>query len=94
VDVCLRGDGHDTVIREDPRHGDTRTCGEAGEGDDRDVLSQLWLLDPVRSWQPRNAFTRFGATPQHFLADPALSARLLGLDEQRLLGAQGDRRQR
>lgn len=56
----------------------------------RDVLSQLWLLDPVEPWQPRNAFTRFGATPKHFLADPALSARLLGLDEQRLLSAQGN----
>lgn len=55
----------------------------------RDVLSQLWLLDPVGPWQPRNAFTRFGTTPKHFLADPALSARLLGLDEQRLLSAQG-----
>jgi predicted AAA+ superfamily ATPase len=56
----------------------------------RDVLSQLWLLDPVEPWQPRNAFTRFGTTPKHFLADPALSARLLGLDEQRLLSAQGN----
>ena len=56
----------------------------------RDVLSQLWLLDPVGPWQPRNAFTRFGTTPKHFLADPALSARLLGLDEQRLLSAQGN----
>ncbi len=56
----------------------------------RDVLSQLWLLDPVGPWQPRNAFTRFGTTPKHFLADPALSARLLGLDEQRLLSARGN----
>lgn len=55
----------------------------------RDILSQLWLLDPVEPWQPRNAFTRFAATPKHFLADPALSARLLSLDEQRLLSAQG-----
>lgn len=56
----------------------------------RDVLSQLWLLDPVAPWQPRNRFTRFGTTPKHFLADPALSARLLGLDEQRLLSDQGN----
>ena len=56
----------------------------------RDVLSQLWLLDPVPSWQPWNAFTRFGTTPKHFLADPALAARLLGLDEQRLLNAEGN----
>ena len=55
----------------------------------RDVLSQLWLLDPVEPWQPNNAFTRFATVPKHFLADPALSARLLGLDEQRLLSAEG-----
>lgn len=51
----------------------------------RDVLAQLWLLDPVAAWEPQNAFARFGAAPKHFLADPALSARLLGLDETRLL---------
>lgn len=56
----------------------------------RDVLSQLWILDPVFAWQPRNAFARFGTTPKHFLADPALSARLLELDEERLLSASGD----
>ena len=56
----------------------------------REVLGRLWLLDPVAPWQPRNAFTRFGTTPKHFLADPALAARLLGLDEQRLLHPNSD----
>jgi predicted AAA+ superfamily ATPase len=54
----------------------------------REMLSKLWLLDPVEPWRPRNPFARFGTAPKHFLADPALSARLLGLDEQRLLNAQ------
>jgi len=56
----------------------------------RDVLSQLWLLDPVSAWRPSSAFAQFGAIPKHFLADPALSARLLGLDEGRLLKGHGD----
>ncbi len=51
----------------------------------RDALTQLWLLDPVPAWLPGNEFSRLGLTPKHFLADPALSARLLGLDEIRLL---------
>jgi uncharacterized protein len=52
----------------------------------RDVLSQLWLLDPVPGWLPsRSAFSRLGAAPKHHLADPALAARLLGVDVPALL---------
>ena len=51
----------------------------------RDALTQLWLLDSVPAWFPGNDFTRLSLAPKHFLADPALSARLLGLDEPRLL---------
>ena len=52
----------------------------------RDVLSQLWLLDPVSGWSPgRNPFTRLGSAPKHHLADPALAARLLRADVPALL---------
>jgi Predicted ATPase (AAA+ superfamily) len=52
----------------------------------RDVLSQLWLLDPVAGWSPAsNSFTRLGSAPKHHLADPALAARLLGADVDALL---------
>lgn len=52
----------------------------------RDVLTQLWLLDPLPSWSPsRSALTRLGAAPKHHLADPALAARLLGADAAALL---------
>src|SRR5665811_2337468 len=45
----------------------------------RDVLTQLWLLDPVPGWTPsRSPFTRLQQAPKHHLADPALAARLLG----------------
>src|SRR3954467_11893186 len=52
----------------------------------RDMLSQLWLLDPVPGRLPsRSAFSRLGAAPKHPLADPALAARLLGVDVPALL---------
>ena len=52
----------------------------------RDVLSQLWLLDPVPGWSPQaSAFTRLAESPKHHLADPALAARLLGADVPALL---------
>jgi predicted AAA+ superfamily ATPase len=52
----------------------------------RDVLSQLWLLDPVPGWSPtRNHFTRVTQAPKHHLADPALAAQLLGVDTDALL---------
>ena len=55
----------------------------------RDILDQLWLLDTVPAWVPSaNLFSRLGSAPKHFLADPALAAQLLGLDEAKLLGAE------
>lgn len=52
----------------------------------RDVLAQLWLLDPVAGWTPsRNQVSRPGSAPKHHLADPALAASLLGVDAGALL---------
>ncbi|WP_204079372.1 ATP-binding protein [Mycobacterium riyadhense] len=56
----------------------------------RDVLSQLWLLDPVPAWGPAaNPLARLAQSPKHHLADPALAARLLGLSVDTLLGGKG-----
>ncbi len=57
----------------------------------RDVLESLWLLDEVEAWLPTgNQFVRLGQAPKHHLADPALAARLLGVDAAALAGgAQG-----
>lgn len=56
----------------------------------RDVLTQLWLLDPIPGWNPsRSALTRLQEAPKHHLADPALAARLLGATRDSLLA--GDR---
>lgn len=56
----------------------------------REVLSQLYVLDPVPGWTPsRNQFTRAGQASKHHLADPALAARLLGVDARALLRGEG-----
>ena len=52
----------------------------------RDILEQLWIVDPVPAWLPsRNRLSRLTQPPKHHLADPALAARILGLDENALL---------
>jgi predicted AAA+ superfamily ATPase len=54
----------------------------------RDVLERLWILDPVPAWLPtRSRLARLSAPPKHHLADPALAARLLGVDAEALLRA-------
>ena len=56
----------------------------------RRVLESLWLLDPVPAWgRGGSQFTRLARSPKHHLADPALAARLLGLNEAKLLGTGG-----
>ncbi|MPZ62012.1 MAG: DUF4143 domain-containing protein [Propionibacteriales bacterium] len=55
----------------------------------RDALSSLWLLDAIPPWIPsRNHLDRLGQSSKHHLADPALAARLLGLDDSALLRAE------
>lgn len=52
----------------------------------RNALSNLWILDPVPAWLPtHNAFKTLAQAEKHFLADPALAARLLNLNQRRLL---------
>jgi predicted AAA+ superfamily ATPase len=55
----------------------------------RDALTSLWLIDAVPPWIPsRNHLDRLRQSPKHQLADPALAARLLGLDSAALLRAE------
>lgn len=57
----------------------------------RDILERLWVVDPVPPWLPtRSRLRRLSSPAKHQLADPALAARLLGLDRRALLaGAPG-----
>jgi predicted AAA+ superfamily ATPase len=53
----------------------------------REVLERLWVLDPVPAWLPtRSRLRRLSSPPKHQLVDPALAARLLGIDAAALLG--------
>ncbi|MEP7054452.1 MAG: DUF4143 domain-containing protein [Actinomycetota bacterium] len=55
----------------------------------REVLSQLWLLDPVPGWVTgRGHLSALAQAPKHHLADPALAAQLLGVDAAALLNAE------
>ncbi len=52
----------------------------------REILERLWIVDPVPAWLPsRNLLHRLAQPPKHHLADPALAARVLGLDADALL---------
>jgi hypothetical protein len=57
----------------------------------REILERLWLLEPVPAWWPtRNRMARIAGPPKHQLADPALAARLLGVDADTLVeGGEG-----
>lgn len=55
----------------------------------RNVLDELFILDPLTAWTPAaTPLRRLGRAPAHHLADPALAARLLGLSEAALLRGQ------
>jgi predicted AAA+ superfamily ATPase len=56
----------------------------------RDGLERLWILDPLPPWAPTsNHLARLTAAPKHHLADPALAARLAGVDAAALLRGEG-----
>jgi predicted AAA+ superfamily ATPase len=51
-----------------------------------DILQKLWIADPLSGWSPtRNNLARMTQAPRLHLADPGLSARLLGVDADALL---------
>lgn len=80
-------------------HEKIRDAASAGEGTTparsttipyREALERLWILDPVPAWAPTsNHLAKLTAAPKHQLADPALAARLLGLDAGALLSGKG-----
>jgi predicted AAA+ superfamily ATPase len=54
----------------------------------RDILDNLWITDRIEPWMPMNSgFKYVGRTPKHYLADPALAARALGITQDSFFGA-------
>lgn len=51
-----------------------------------EALERLRVLDPVPAWMPtRNHLERLTKSDKHHLADPALAARLVGVDRRQLM---------
>lgn len=56
----------------------------------RDALARLRILDDVPAWIPgNNHLKELGQAPKHFLVDPALAARLVGVEKAALLQGEG-----
>ena len=51
-----------------------------------ELLTALRIIDPIEAWIPSsNHFSRLGSAPKHYLADPALAARLFKRTKDHLL---------
>jgi predicted AAA+ superfamily ATPase len=56
----------------------------------RELLSRIWVLDPVPAWVPRGShLKRLAQGPKHYLVDPALAARLVGATQASLINEDG-----
>lgn len=85
----------------DAAYGAILDAATAGEDDKparqtvavyREHLQRVFVLDPVEAWIPTFApLKRLTHTPKHHLVDPALAARLVGVDKDGLLRGDGDR---
>lgn len=78
------------AIRKAATSGDGTVPAKTTVSTYRDVLERLFIVDPVPGWSTsHNHFTRLTQLPKHQMADPALAARLLGVDEEALLEGRG-----
>ena len=58
----------------------------------RGALERAWMIEATPAWLPTpNRLRRLASAPVHQLADPALAARLLGVDADALLGGDAGR---
>jgi predicted AAA+ superfamily ATPase len=58
----------------------------------REHLQRIFVLDPLEAWIPAFApLKRLTYTAKHHLVDPAIAARLVGIDKSGLLRGQGNR---
>lgn len=79
-----------TEILDAATAGDAEKPSKSAAEAYRNVLTKLWILDSLPAWLPAfSPFSRLKKAPKHYLADPALSARLMRIDENRLLDPKG-----
>jgi predicted AAA+ superfamily ATPase len=76
------------VIRDAASPGETDKPAKSTTIPYRRALEALWIIEEVPAWLPTaNHLRRLGESPRHQLCDPALAARLLGVDAGALLDA-------
>lgn len=74
------------TIRDAATGGEGQKPARTTTGPYRDALERLFVIEPLPAWLPtRNRLARLSAGPVHHMVDPALAARLLGLDADGLL---------
>ncbi|WP_217913460.1 ATP-binding protein [Miltoncostaea marina] len=74
------------AIRDAATGGEGQKPAKTTTGPYREALERLFIVEPLPAWLPsRNRLARLSAGPVHHLVDPALAARLLGLDVDGLL---------
>ena len=75
-------------IRDAATPGENDKPARTTVGPYRAALENLWMIEPVPAWKPtRNRLRALGSAPVHQMADPALAARLVGIDVDGLLAA-------
>lgn len=76
------------IIRDAATPGEREKPAKATAIAHRHALERLWILDPLPGWLPAlSHLRRLGSAPRHHLTDPALAARLLGVEAGALLEA-------
>jgi len=79
-----------TTILNSATAGDSDKPARATADAYRELLTRIWILEPLPAWVPAfNPLSRLAQAPKHHLADPALSARLLGATSASLLRGDG-----
>ena len=87
------------AISTDAGYTEILDASTAGEGNKptakttisyREALENLWLLDELSPWlEGESFFAGLKLSPKHYLADPAIAAYMLGLDEDILARSDG-----
>lgn len=81
-----------TKILDAATAGDQDKPGRATVAGYRDHLTRIFVLDPLPAWIPVfNPLKRLTQSPKHHLVDPALAARMVGVEKAGLLRGEGDR---
>jgi predicted AAA+ superfamily ATPase len=81
-----------TSILDAATPGDADKPARQTAGIYREHLRRIFVLDPLEAWIPAFApLKRLTYTPKHHLVDPAIAARLVGIDKAGLLRGEGGR---